>query len=245
MVYNGDTPEHIQGILFSAALTRRLDGLVVISLVIDDNAVNRLSAHGLPVVLIEATHPNLSGVAVDNEAGGRLAAETLLAAGHRRIGFVGGDFVVGDYTLRTSLERLTGFEAELAAAGVTPLLGELPEDSATPVDAQRQTRQLLALPEPPTAIFAASDILALGVLRAARELGLRVPADLAVLGFDDLEVAEYVGLTTISQSLELSGQQAVELLLSHMADPNLPLRRVQLPLKVIQRDTVCMPPNFG
>ena len=91
--------------------------------------------------------------------------------------------------------------------------------------------------EPPTAIFAASDTLALGVLRAARERNVQVPRELAVLGFDDLDFSEFVGLSTISQSLETSGRQAVELLLAAMADPQPLTRHVQAPLRLIKRNT--------
>ena len=88
-----------------------------------------------------------------------------------------------------------------------------------------------------TQVVFATDTLALGVLKAARELGLRVPQDVAVLGFDDADFAEYIGLSTVSQSLEESGRLAVEILLSILADPARMGRRVQLPLQVIQRDT--------
>ncbi|MDW7755758.1 MAG: substrate-binding domain-containing protein, partial [Brevefilum sp.] len=89
----------------------------------------------------------------------------------------------------------------------------------------------------PTAIFAATDLQALGVVNKARALGLRVPEDLAVLGFDDLDIAGYVGLSTIRQSLEESGRLAVEILLSRIKDPDRPLRHVRLPLKIIERQT--------
>jgi LacI family transcriptional regulator len=107
---------------------------------------------------------------------------------------------------------------------------------------QEQTQQavyeLLNLPRPPTAIFAAADIQATLTLKVARELGLQVPGDLAVIGFDDLDLAEYVGLTTIRQPLDDSGRIAVELLLSKLSDPNQPSQHIQLPLNIVERDTV-------
>ena len=95
----------------------------------------------------------------------------------------------------------------------------------------------MRLPETPTAIFAANDAFALGVLKAARELGLRVPQDVAIIGFDDADYAPYVGLTTISQSLEESGRLAVDLLLSVLAEPERFTRHIQLPLRVMPRET--------
>ncbi|MBK8048405.1 MAG: LacI family DNA-binding transcriptional regulator [Anaerolineales bacterium] len=237
VVYNADTPEHIHAYLHSLPLLRRLDGLIIISLRLDDMLAVRLRASGLPVALIEATHPSLSGVDVDNREGGRVAGKYLMAAGHRQIGFVGGDYAVGDYTLRTSQLRLQGLCEVAEAAGVQVQVPALPANSATREDAQQQAFELLARSQPPTAIFAASDTLALGVLRAARERNLRVPQDLAVLGFDDLEFAEYIGLSTISQSLEVSGRQAVELVMAAMADEQTLPRHVQLPLHVVRRET--------
>jgi DNA-binding LacI/PurR family transcriptional regulator len=106
---------------------------------------------------------------------------------------------------------------------------------------QEQTRQvakkLLNLPNPPTAIFAATDFQALGVLKAAHELNVKVPEQLAVIGFDDLDMAEYADLTTICQHLDESGRLAVEILLSQMETPSRPPRHVKIPLTLIERKT--------
>jgi LacI family transcriptional regulator len=87
-------------------------------------------------------------------------------------------------------------------------------------------------------MFAATDLQAIGILRAARDLGLHIPQDLAILGFDDLDVAEYVGMTTISQHLDESGRVAVELLLSRLVDPARSIQHIQLPLTIVERETV-------
>jgi len=96
----------------------------------------------------------------------------------------------------------------------------------------------LQLPRPPTAIFAAADIQAIAVMKVARDLGLRIPQDLAVIGFDDLDIADYVGLTTIRQPLDDSGRIAAELLLARVADPERPEQHVRLPLNIVERETV-------
>ena len=95
VVYNADTPEHVRGYLHSVPVSRRLDGLILISLVVDDATVERMSTYSFPAVMIEATHPSMPGVDIDNVGGGRLAAEYLVSRGHRRIGFVGGDRQLG------------------------------------------------------------------------------------------------------------------------------------------------------
>jgi DNA-binding LacI/PurR family transcriptional regulator len=179
----------------------------------------------------------LSCVDIDNHAGGVLAAEYLLEKGHRTIGFVGGDREIEGYTWRTSELRLDGFRHRLQQAGLEPCVAEIAPNAASPDEAHRQALALLDRSQPPSAIFAASDSLALGVLRAARERNLRVPVELAILGFDDLDFSEFVGLSTISQALEMSGRQAVELLLAAIADPQPLTRHVQAPLRVQQRNT--------
>jgi LacI family transcriptional regulator len=101
-----------------------------------------------------------------------------------------------------------------------------------------KAREFLSSPQRPTGIFAATDLQAIGILRAARDLGLRVPQDLAILGFDDLDLAEYVGLTTINQHLDESGRVAAELLLARLVDPTRPIQHIQLPLTIVERETV-------
>jgi DNA-binding LacI/PurR family transcriptional regulator len=130
-----------------------------------------------------------------------------------------------------------GFRQALAEAGIT-----VPESLVRLAPyTQEQTRQaaseLLSLDQPPTAIFASTDFQALGILKAARQLQVRVPADLAVIGFDDLDMAEYADLTTIRQHLDESGRLAIEILLAHIADPSRPPQHVNLPLALIERAT--------
>ena len=104
-------------------------------------------------------------------------------------------------------------------------------------NARDMAHRLLNLPEPPTAIFAASDTQAMGVFRAARERGLSVPKQLAVVGFDDLGIADLIGLTTIHQPLEESGRVAMDLLRARLADPSRPPQRIRLPLSLAQSET--------
>ena len=97
--------------------------------------------------------------------------------------------------------------------------------------------ELLRITAPPTAIFAATDFQALGVLKAARQLGVSVPEQLAVIGFDDLDLAEYVDLTTVRQYLDESGRLAIEILLSRIADPSRPAQHIHIPLDIVERES--------
>jgi len=237
VVYSVDSARHYRMQLESLPVTRRIDGLIVMSLQMDDLAAQRLLQHDLQTVLIETHHTVLSGVEIDNIAGGRLAAEYLLEQGHLRIAFVGIDTEIPGCTLPTSAMRLEGFRAVLATAEL-PLLDHYVRSVENDMDAAYvQAKVLISLPERPTAIFATSDLLALGVLKAVREHGLRIPDDVAVLGFDDLDIADYLGLTTIRQALDESGRVAVELLLSRLADPMRSTQHVHFPLTVVRRNT--------
>jgi LacI family transcriptional regulator len=132
---------------------------------------------------------------------------------------------------------LAGFRSALGEANIR-LPDEYVRSSSFQQKPTRQAaRDLLTLLEPPTAVFAAADTQAIGVLKVAQELGLRVPEDLAILGFDDLDLSEFIGLTTIRQHLDESGRVAIDLLLSRIGNPDRPIQHVQLPLEVVERDT--------
>ena len=238
VVYNTNSESNTHTQLENLPVSRRIDGLIVMSIVIGDEEVKRFVRHQLPTVTIELTHPSLSGIEIDNVAGGSLAAQYLLERGHRDIAFIGDNKeFIHKYTVQTNIARLEGFRCQLAEAGV-----ELPDErielgSYRLEDGYAMTQRLLSLPKPPRAIFAASDMLALGVLKAARERGVVVPDQLAVIGFDDLEIADYIGLTTISQSLDESGRVAVDLLLARLADESRSIQHVRLPMQVLERQT--------
>jgi DNA-binding LacI/PurR family transcriptional regulator len=236
VIYSVDSAKHLKSFLSSLPLTGNLDGLIILSLPVDDADVRRLVKHGLPTVLVEFPHPNLSSVEIDDLEGGRMAAQYLLGKGHRHIAFLG-DTDLPEYSLHPVSQRLVGFRQALKEAGV-----ELPDVFVKLAPySQEQTRQvaaeLLSLSQPPTAIFAATDFQALGVLKAARQLKVKVPEQLAVVGFDDLDMAEYADLTTIHQHLDESGRLAVEILLAQIKSPFRPPRHVKLPLTLVERQT--------
>ncbi len=236
VIYTVDSNDHFQGYLSSLPLTGNLDGLIILSLPVDDTQVRRLLDHGLPTVLIEYPHPKLNCVEIDDVEGGYMATTYLLEKGHRRIAFLG-DTDLPEYSIHPVSLRLRGFRRALKEARI-----KVPDTFVRLAPySQEQTRkvakELLNLPGPPTAIFAATDFQALGVLKAARQLGFKVPDQLAVIGFDDLDIAEYFDLTTISQHLDESGRLAVELLLAQIESPSRPPRHVKLPLTLVERQT--------
>jgi DNA-binding LacI/PurR family transcriptional regulator len=217
------------------SLIGRVDGLLSVTLAPGPADLERLAAAGLPVVLIDHAHDRLPSVSVDDVAGGRLAVSHLLELGHERIAFAG-DTVDEVHGSSASSRRCTGYREALEEAGL-PVSEELIVLRPHGDGAGDLVEELLALPERPTAVFAASDQQALAVIDAVRERGLRVPEDVSVVGFDDVELARYAGLTTVAQPLELSGARAAELLLSSLDGSEVSTSRHDLPLELVVRDT--------
>lgn len=236
VIYTVESQESLKNYLSTLPLTASLDGLIVMSLAFDPAEARRLVDHGLQTVLIEFPQKLFSSVEIDDVAGGEMAVEYLLDKGHRRIAFLG-DTDLPEYAIHPVSLRLVGYRKAMAAAGLAAPEHYIRLAPYSPEQARQVARELLALSDPPTAIFAATDLQAIGVLKAARELGLRVPNDLALIGFDDLDAADYVDLTTVRQPLDDSGRVAVELLLERIADPSRPLKHVQLALSIVERGT--------
>jgi LacI family transcriptional regulator len=219
----------------------RADGLLVVSLVPPNEELARLDAARMPCVLVDAPHATLTNVVVDDVFGGELATRHLLDLGHRRIAIIG-DKPPDAFRFHSSRDRTVGYERALAAADVKPRPEYVRLGTQSLHVARSIADELLRLPERPTAIFAGSDLQALGVLEAARGLGLRVPHDLSLVGFDDVEVASYAGLTTVRQPLEQSGRRGAELLLQALAGEQLVVRTETLPLELVVRGTTAPPP---
>jgi LacI family transcriptional regulator/LacI family repressor for deo operon, udp, cdd, tsx, nupC, and nupG len=213
----------------------RVDGALIISLQPSDAEVQQLQRERLPVVLVDARHRALPSVAIDDARGGELAAEHLLAKGHRRIGFIGD--APSPLGFSSSIDRSRGLRRRLARAGVPAGATVEALGPHGRVEAEALALELLQCSEAPSAIFAASDLQAMGVLQAARRLGLRVPEDLAVIGFDDLEVAEVLGLTTVRQPLRDTGLRGADILLEILRGRPPSPARIQAPLTVIERAT--------
>ncbi|TQS41209.1 LacI family transcriptional regulator [Cryptosporangium phraense] len=213
-------------VLASMPIHGRLDGLIVMGLPIEDEIAARLRERRLPTVVVDADSALFSRVMVDDHAGGRLAAAHLRDRGHRRVGYLL-ERQVSDYESQ-AIKRLAGFEQVMAGGEVTVATAENSVDGA-----RRAASALLAAEHRPTAVMAHHDLLAVGVLLAARDHGLRVPEDVAVMGFDDGEAAAAADLTTVRQPFEESGSAALNILLEGS-----PVRSTTvLDVQVVERST--------
>lgn len=236
VIHNVDSRARLNSYLDTLPYTHNLDGLIVMSVRIDDAAAQHLSSMHLETVLIEYPNPALSSVEIDDQEGGRMAAAYLFSKGHTRLAFIGG-FDDPEFGIHPIGQRLEGFRQYLQERGVS-FLDEYNQMAPYDVEGARyQARQLLARENRPTGIFAATDLQAMGVLKACQDLSLSVPEEVAVVGFDDLDFSSYINLTTIRQPLDESGRVAVELLFSRLANPERPLQHVRLPLTLIERGT--------
>lgn len=218
--------------LASMPIHGRLDGLIVMGLPIEATIAARLHKRGLPTVAVDADSDLFSTVITDDAAGGRLGAEHLLSRGHERFGYLL-ERQVSDYESQAR-SRFQGFARAVRDAHHHDVIVETTDNS---LDAARAVAtRLLAREDRPTAVMAHHDLLALGVLLAARDLGLRVPDDVAVVGFDDGDIAMAADLTTVRQPFEESGKAAVRLLLRHMTGTEL-RSTTSLELRLVRRST--------
>lgn len=223
IIHNVETPEHRDLVFQEIPRRERVDGVIILSLSPRDEDVDLLTKADVPIVLVDANHSDLESlnrVIVDDVAGGKMATSYLFSLGHTKIGFVG-DFIDNPFNFTSSGDRYLGYLEAHQDAGVQVRKEYFREDQHERYAAYLLTRQLLDLPDPPTAVFAASDTQAMGAVRAVRDAGLLVPQDFSIVGYDDIEIAEYMGLTTVRQMLFESGQRGVELLLERLENPDM------------------------
>jgi LacI family transcriptional regulator len=198
--------------------------------------LEHLLEHGYSFVVVDPLLPlndRIPAVSAAHSAGAVLAVEHLLSLGHRRIGAI-----TGPRGWIATEERVRGYHAALGAAGLLAEPELVVESPFFEIESGRAAaRRLLDLHEPPTAIFAFNDNIAIGALQAARERGLRLPEDLSVVGFDDVEAAEIVTpmLTTIRQPLAEMGRMAVSLLERLIEGQRIDVLHVELRTQLIVR----------
>ncbi len=218
---------------------KQVDGLLIISLELTNEEVNRLERSGIPTVLVDARHPDLNQVVVDNVEGGYLATKHLLDLGHCRIAYLS-DFLSDPFNTPVR-DRFIGYTMALEEAEIPFRPDYHLQAKHGREEAREMAHTVLDLDDPPTAIFAYSDTQAIGVIEAAKERAINIPADLSVIGFDDIEVAEYLNITTIRQALYDSGVIGSEMLLEAMATSSPIVQHEMLTTELIVRQTTAAP----
>lgn len=245
VIYNVESLQKRDHYLQTLVQPKRVDGLLVMSLPPPDG-IGNLGPSPIPIVFVDVHTPSVATaprVIGDDVMGGARAGRHLLDLGHRSIGFVG-DVAEDPYGFTSSRDRHAGFRAALDGAGLTIPPAWIGLGAHGRYEARDIAHRMLTGEHRPTAIFAASDTQAFGVLAAARDAGLRVPEDLSVIGYDDVEAADYVGLTTVRQHLFESGRRGAELLLAEIREPSAKPPAVELTPEVVARATTA-PPKEG
>jgi len=197
-------------------LRKHVDAVIAVGLELTDHEVGRLLDLKKPVVGIGGPIPGVRTLTIENIAIARLATEHLLSLGHVRIAHVGAA-AEWDMDFHLPSSRRLGFEAAMSDAGLPAGEAQFAPADFTMRGGYQAAKQLLGRPsDRPTAIFAASDEMAIGSMLAARDLGLSVPRDVSIVGIDDHELADFFGLTTVAQFPKRQGQTAVDVLMSEL-----------------------------
>jgi LacI family transcriptional regulator len=222
--------------LVRALTDRRVDGLILATALLDDPLLDELAAQGVPFVLLNrrsGDHPVVRG---NDALGGYLAVRHLISAGHRRIGFISGPKGVS-----TAVDRREGYERALTEGGLALDPALVVESTFSAEGGVRAASDLLSREDRPTAIFAVNDATAVGAMAVARDLGLEVPDDLALVGYNDTELAALlpVGLSSVSVSVKQMGEIAVDLLLEQLGGS--PRRSVLIAPQLVVRASSAKP----
>lgn len=223
-------------LLATLPITRRVDGLVIMGVPLDDRLADRLFAQSLPTVLVDTHRPELDSITIDDQAAGEMVARHLLERGRRRFAYVS-EPQRSDAFLSQGQMRRNGFRRALSNAGIPPKEMRHVCTGNDIAGGRQAIANMLADGPLPEAIFAHHDVLAVGILLECKERGIRVPDDLAVVGFDDGLAAEAVQLTTIRQPFEESGRLGFRRLQDLVSGRIGSAQHVRLAVELITRAT--------
>ena len=226
--------------LSQTMLLKRVDGVIAINVPVDEGELKMLDRLDLPVVAIGTPVARRSLIRIDDTRTARVATEHLIGLGHTRVAFVG---TRPDNTDQAQAfrQRLDGFSEAVANHGLTYPPHFIVDAGWTALSASLAVRGLLEASDRPTAVMTASDEIAMGVLQAARRLGLRIPHDLSVVGIDDHVFSDVMDLTTMRQDLQAQGEMAAEMLLQRIRNPTIPAVIVTAPTELVLRSTTASP----
>ena len=240
VIYNVDNDNKRDHYFSELPMRDRVDGLLILSLPISDTYAQNFKQAGMQVVLVDSYSPYLTSLVVDNVTGSYHAVKFLLEQGHRSIGFVNG-ITEGSFKFNQANDRLIGLHRAFGDFGL-PFEPEMVVTNEWNRQGGREAAlKLLKRSYRPTAIFAASDMQAVGVLEAARALDIQVPEELSVMGYDGIEVSELLGISTIQQPMRQMGSSGISKLIEHSENPSKLPELIRLDTTLITRRTTAKP----
>jgi DNA-binding LacI/PurR family transcriptional regulator len=236
LLYNFSQVDARQRIFQHKQLRGKVDALIVVSMPPTDEEFTSLLSLGIPITTIGFVHDGCTSVAIDDVLGGKVATQHLTGLGHRQIAVLSGQRETA-YNFDVSDNRIKGYIEALNEVGV-----EWDPDLEIRGDFNIYTAEIamnsyLSRKKLPTAIFCHSDEMAFGAMKAIRNKGMRVPEDISVIGFDNHDIAQYIGLTTVSQPPQFEGQVAAASAIAEVADPTLEPKHIVVPLSLVVRET--------
>lgn len=241
ILYNVQSSDQKSKYFGRISTEKKVDGIIVIALSVHDEHVRTFNEAGIPVVLVDTYHKNATCLTVNNIEGARSATEHLLLLGHNRIGFLNGLL-----RYHSSRNRLRGYKTALDewSIGIDDSL--ITESEFSRADGFKAMEQLWSENKKPSAIFAASDLQAIGAIEYLTAQGLKVPQNVSIVGFDNIELAELVNLTTISQPMYQMGVDALNILVQKLTGPTqkggdtapTALQKVYTPTLVVRKSTM-------
>ena len=236
------TPKDRDAKIFELSRRSRTDGLMIISMPVNDAQVDLLIKNKMPTILVDSQHPLLHRINIDDKAGGKMVAEYLIGLGHTKIGFIS-SYLQNPLQFSSTIYRYQGYCEALMENNIPINPRYRREGEHGREEAKRLAMDMLDQEDPPTAIFASSDTRAIGVLDAAKAMNIKIPEQLSIVGYDDIRDAEYMNLTTIQQPLFKTGQLAGRKIIDLIENPQSPPVETRLPLKLIVRGTTGPAPS--
>jgi LacI family transcriptional regulator len=240
ILYSVDQTNKTDMFLKKTLQERRVDGVILISLEISEKFANHFIHSRLPIVLVDSCNNLLDSIMVENEKGAFMATEHLIRLGHTRIGMIDGQLKSSPAQV-----RLQGYKNALQEHGIrfNPsylvisdfITGEDGFNREAGYQAMKRFLEMAA--DRPSAVFISSDIQAAGAIKAIHESGLSIPEDIAIVGFDDIEMAEYLELTTMRQPMFEMGRLAVQRLIARIAEPDSEVFRKNFSTNLVVRDS--------
>lgn len=236
VVYSIDTEEDLANYVQMLVNTQRVDGLILLCVKLSDSVLDMLRGASFPSCFVENEYEDFDCVVVHNLSGGQKAAQFLCEKGCKKPGFIG-EKSTHEYAVSATEERLRGFKFYCAKNGIVIpdnhiWLGEFSEGN---LDAG--ITRFLEQEDLPDGIFCSSDVIAARLIRIAFTKGISIPHQIRVIGFDNIDIAEYIGLTSVNQNLEESGRMAARLVLERIKDRERGCVVMKVPLSVIERET--------